>query len=93
VVQRRSAQIVSPEYRRWISNLLSRSELHPKASEEHSEEQMTRQPVAIKDDKRPLAPRAEDQSHKPAKHIEETARLASSVEPVKDLIKVRRTKD
>jgi hypothetical protein len=54
---------------------------------------MTRQPVAIKDDKRPLAPRAEDQSHKPAKHIEETARLASSVETVKDLSKVRRTKD
>jgi hypothetical protein len=32
------------------------------------------------DDKKPLAPKARDQSHKPAKHIEETARLASSVE-------------
>ena len=65
-------------------NLLSRSELHPKASEE----QMTQQ-----DDKKPLAPKAQDQSHKPAKHIEETARLASSVETAKDPSKVRRTKD
>jgi hypothetical protein len=32
------------------------------------------------DDKKPPKPKAEDQSHKPAKHIEETARLASSVE-------------
>ena len=53
-------------------NLLSPSELHPKAA---SEEQMTQQ-----DDKKPLAPKAQDESHKPAKHIEETARLASSVE-------------
>jgi hypothetical protein len=45
------------------------------------------------DDKKPLAPRAQDQLHKPAKHIEETARLASSVETAKDLKKVRRTKD
>jgi hypothetical protein len=64
-------------------NLLSRSELHPKALEE----QMTQQ-----DDKKPLAPKAQDQSHKPAKHIEETARLASS-ETAKDPSKVRRTKD
>ena len=34
-----------------------------------------------------------DQSHKPAKHIEETARLASSVETAKDPGKVQRTKD
>ena len=65
-------------------NLLSRSELYPKASEE----QMTRH-----DDKKPLEPKAEDQSHKPAKHIEEIARLASSVETAKDPSKVRRTKD
>jgi Integrase core domain len=36
---------------------------------------------------------AEDQSHKPAKHIEETARLASSIEPKKDPEKVRKAKD
>ena len=70
-------------------NLLFQSELHPKASEE----KMTRQPASIKDDKKPPAPKAEDQSHKPAKHIEETARLASSVETAKDPGKVRRTKD
>jgi hypothetical protein len=69
------------------SNLLSRSELPPKASEE----QMARKP--IKDDKKPPAPKAKDQSHKPAKHIEETARLASSVETAKDPGKVRNTKD
>ena len=34
-----------------------------------------------------------NQSHKPAKHIEETARLASSVETAKDPVKVLRTKD
>ena len=65
-------------------NLLSRSELDPKASEE----QMTQQ-----DDKKPLASKAQGQSHKPAKHIEETARLASSVETAKDPSRVRRTKD
>ena len=32
-------------------------------------------------------------SSKPAKHIEETARLASSVEPNKDPEKVRQSKD
>jgi hypothetical protein len=36
---------------------------------------------------------AKDQSHKPAKHIEETARLASSVETAKDPGKVQRAKD
>jgi hypothetical protein len=45
------------------------------------------------DDKKPLVPKAQDQSHKPAKHIEETARLAGSVETAKDPSKVRRTKD
>lgn len=34
--------------------------------------------------------KAKGQSHKPAKHIEEIARLASSVEPKKDLGKVRK---
>jgi hypothetical protein len=38
-------------------------------------------------------PSFEDSSHKPAKHIEETARLASSVEKDKDPAKVRGTKD
>jgi hypothetical protein len=38
-------------------------------------------------------PEADDQAHKPAEHIEETARLASSVETAKDPGKVRRTKD
>jgi hypothetical protein len=38
-------------------------------------------------------PQAKDQSHQPAKHIEETARLASSVEPNKDPEKVRKAND
>ena len=37
--------------------------------------------------------RPEDLSHKPAKHIEETARLASSVDKDKDPAKVRGIKD
>ncbi len=45
------------------------------------------------DDKKPLGPKAQDQSHEPAKHIEETARLAGSVETAKDPSKVRRAKD
>jgi len=36
---------------------------------------------------------AKDRSHQPAKHIEETARLASSVEANKDPGKVRQAKD
>jgi hypothetical protein len=44
------------------------------------------------DPKKPAQPKA-DESHKPAKRIEETARLASSVETAKDLGKVRRTKE
>jgi hypothetical protein len=63
--------------------------VHPKAMEE----QMTRQPAYVEDDKKPLKPKADDQSHEPAKHIEETARLASSVETAKDAGKVRRAKD
>lgn len=61
-------------------NLFCRSELHPKASEE----QTTRKPVFIKDDKKLPASQADGQSHKPAKHIEETARLASSIEATKE---------
>jgi hypothetical protein len=53
-------------------------------------ERMTREP--IKDEKLP-APKARDQSHKPAKHIEEAARLASSVETAKNPGKVRNMKD
>jgi hypothetical protein len=52
---------------------------------------MTR--IFIEDDKKPATPKIDDQSHQPAKHIEETARLASSVETAKDPDKVRRTKD
>jgi hypothetical protein len=51
-----------------------------KFSEEH---------MADQEDKKPLKPKADGQSHKPAKHIEETARLASSVETAKDPGKVR----
>ena len=69
---------------------------------------MIRQPAFVKGDKEPLEPKAEDQkaedqkardqkaedqSHKPAKHIEETARLASSVEKAKNPGKVRDAKD
>jgi hypothetical protein len=54
---------------------------------------MTRRPAYVEDDKKPLRPKADDQSHEPAKHIEETARLSSSVETAKDPSKVRRTKD
>jgi hypothetical protein len=57
------------------------------------EDQMTRQPIYVEDDKKPLKPKADDQSHEPAKHIEETARLASSVETAKDPGNVRRTKN
>ncbi|MGZ4926647.1 MAG: hypothetical protein ACXV4B_09400 [Halobacteriota archaeon] len=55
-------------------------------------EKMTRHPI-FEENKKPLKPEVDDQSHKPAEHIEETARLASSVETAKDLGKVRRTKD
>jgi hypothetical protein len=54
---------------------------------------MTRHSMFVKDNKKPVEPKADDQSHQPAKHIEETARLASSVETAKDPGKVQRTKD
>jgi hypothetical protein len=54
---------------------------------------MTRYPIFIEDNKKLATPKTDDQSHQPAKHIEETARLASSVETAKDPNKVRRTKD
>jgi hypothetical protein len=62
--------------------------LHPKATEE----QMTRRPIPV-ENKKLIMPKADDQSHEPAKHIKETARLASSVEKDKDPGKVRRTED
>ena len=42
---------------------------------------------------KPKPTQASDPSHKPARHIEAIARLASSVETAKDPGKVRRTKD
>jgi hypothetical protein len=54
---------------------------------------MTRHPIFFEDSKKRLKSKADDQSHEPAKHIEETARLASSVETDKDPSKIRRTKD
>jgi hypothetical protein len=49
---------------------------------------MTRQ-----QDKEPPATPDADQSHKPSKRVEETARLASSVEKAKNPDKVQGTKD
>jgi hypothetical protein len=57
------------------------------------EEQMTQHPIYVEENKKPLEPKADGRSHEPAKHIEETARLSSSVETAKDPSKVRRTKD
>ena len=56
---------------------------------------MSRKPIVKEELKgsKPKPTLAKDQSHKPAKHIEETARLASSLETAKDPGKVRRTKD
>jgi hypothetical protein len=64
---------------------------------------MIRQPDFVKDDQKPTKSKAEDQkaedqkagdqSHKPAKHIEETARLASSVEKAKNPGKVQGAED
>jgi len=54
---------------------------------------MTQRPIIVEDNKKPLKPGADHQSHEPAKHIQETARLASSVETAKDPGKVRRTED
>jgi hypothetical protein len=57
------------------------------------EKQMARHPVVIEDNKKSPKSKADDQTHKPARHIEETARLASSVETAKDPAAVRRAKD
>jgi len=54
---------------------------------------MAQRPIFVEENSKPLKPEADDQSHKPAKRIEETARLASSVETAKNPDKVRRTKD
>jgi hypothetical protein len=54
------------------------------------ENAMSRKP---EDSCQPKKAKAEDKSHKPAKHIEETARLASSVERNKDPQKVCKAKD
>jgi hypothetical protein len=43
--------------------------------------------------RQPKEAQPEVKSHKPAKHIEETARLASSVERKKDPQKVRKVKN
>ena len=48
---------------------------------------MTRHPIFVEENKKPLRPEADDQSHVPAKHIEETARLAGSVEQSKILVR------
>jgi hypothetical protein len=53
---------------------------------------MSRPPVLIEDKKKPKS-KVDEHSHKPAEHIEETARLASSVGSAKDPGRVRRTKD
>jgi hypothetical protein len=55
--------------------------------EETKAEQMSQ------DDKKTIEPKGVDQSHKPAKQIEEVAKLASSVETAKDPGKTPRTKD
>ena len=54
---------------------------------------MTRHPIFVEDNKKPLKPKADGQSYEPAKHIEEIARLAGSIETAKDPSEVRRTKD
>jgi hypothetical protein len=55
-------------------------------------EQMTRHPIFVEENRKRHKPEADDRSHKPAKHIEEIARLANSVETAKDPGKVRRAK-
>jgi hypothetical protein len=45
------------------------------------------------DNDNPIEPKAVDQSHKPAKHIEEVAKLAGSVEIAKEPGKVLPTND
>jgi hypothetical protein len=53
---------------------------------------MTRHPIFVEENRKRHKPEADDRSHKPAKHIEEIARLANSVETAKDPGKVRRAK-
>jgi hypothetical protein len=50
---------------------------------------MANNPVLVKDGEQKDEPVTQGNAHKPAKHIEETARLASSVEPNKDPERVR----
>ena len=51
---------------------------------------MVSNPALVKDDEQAKAkPVTQGNDHKPAKHIEETARLASSIEPNKDPERVR----
>jgi hypothetical protein len=57
------------------------------------EEQVTQRPIFAEENKKPVKPEADGQSHLPADHIEEIARLASSVETAKNPDKVRRAKD
>jgi hypothetical protein len=61
----------------------------------HGGAKMSRKPTVEQGlrESKPELTHANDQSHKPAKHIEETARLASSVETSKNPAKVRRTND
>jgi hypothetical protein len=49
---------------------------------------MTRNEVS-----KPVKPKTDDGTNTPANHIEETARLASSVEKAKNPSKVQRAKD
>jgi hypothetical protein len=53
---------------------------------------MIRHTIFVEERNEPLKREADDQSHVPAEHIKETARLASSVETAKDPGKVRRAK-
>lgn len=53
---------------------------------------MTTKPVLVQDGEQGSKDKSVTQG-KPAKHIEETARLASSVEPDKDPEKVRSARD
>jgi hypothetical protein len=54
---------------------------------------MVRESGSTEGGEKPSTPKADDQSHKPAAHIEETARLASAVEKTKDPGKVRAAND
>jgi hypothetical protein len=54
---------------------------------------MPRNPVHAKDGQQKDEPVTKGNAHKPAKHIEEIARLASSVEPDKDPARVRIARD